>query len=196
MRLPKVIYLTGAPASGKSTASRKLQDVVPDLVVFEYGARLTEMIAKRRPDVGSQDDLRSRSALVVTKEDVEELDRRLIEFVDENRQVRNVLIDLHPVTKEWYGFRITAFSDAMLRQVNPSEIWVLFASATATIDRIERALGGRPTPTSLQAEFHTQLQASVAATYGILSGAAVYFFDSEQPQSDYVTEMARRLDKT
>ena len=44
--MPKVIYLTGAPASGKSSTTRMLADRVPGLRVWEYGARLTEHVPK------------------------------------------------------------------------------------------------------------------------------------------------------
>lgn len=194
--MPKVIYLTGAPASGKSSASRALQASISDLAVFEYGARLTEMVSSRKNGIASQDDLRSKSALVVTKDDVDALDQVLIEFVRDNRSARHVLIDSHPVTKERYGFRITAFSEPMLKALNPSEIWVLFASAAETIARIEKASGGRPRPTPFEADLHTMLQASVAATYGVFNGSAVYLFDTGKAQDVYLAEMAARLSGT
>lgn len=191
--MPKVIYLTGAPASGKSTASRALQAQISDLAVFEYGARLTEMISGRQGGIASQDDLRAQSALVVAKADVDELDQILINFVRDNRSSRHVLIDSHPVTKERYGFRITAFSEPMLKALNPTEIWVLFTSAAETIARIEQSSGGRPTPTAFEADLHTQLQASVAATYGVLNGSAVYLFDTGKSREAYIREMVTRL---
>jgi adenylate kinase len=64
--MPKVVYLTGAPASGKSSTTRILRDRVPGLLVWEYGARLTEHVNGLVGSRLTQDDLRSRSAGVVT----------------------------------------------------------------------------------------------------------------------------------
>ena len=40
--MAKVIYLTGAPASGKSSTTRLLKERLADLEIWEYGAQLTE----------------------------------------------------------------------------------------------------------------------------------------------------------
>ena len=192
----KVVYLTGAPASGKSTVTRELQKRIPGLDVFEYGAKLAEMISSRGEGISSHDDLRSKSAVVVTKADIDALDEILIDYVRKNRERRHVIIDSHPVTKESYGFRVTAFSQVALKALNPTEIWVLFASAIETINRIQKASGGRPKPTEFEADLHTQLQASVAATYGVLTGSPVYLFDTGKSQESYISPMIRRLSAT
>lgn len=70
----KVIYLTGAPASGKSSTTRLLATAESTLLVWEYGARLTEYVRARSADVAGQDDLRKHSAAIVTAADVEEVD--------------------------------------------------------------------------------------------------------------------------
>ena len=98
--MPKVVYVTGAPAAGKSSTVRLLTDQMENVVVWEYGARLTEHVSARSSDVTGQDDLRAKSAGVVTPADVEEVDRSLLQFVEENRSHRSILIDSHPVTKE------------------------------------------------------------------------------------------------
>jgi adenylate kinase len=93
--MPKVVYLTGAPAAGKSSTTRLLTERVPGLLVWEYGARLTEHITARSSGVAHQDDLRTRSAGVVTPEDVTEVDRALVAFVTEHRNSRPIVIDSH-----------------------------------------------------------------------------------------------------
>src|SRR5829696_682665 len=108
--MPKVIYLTGAPAPGKSSTTRLLAERVPELLIWEYGARLTEHMIGRSAGVTHQGDLRTRSAGVVTPEDITEVDRALVAFVAEHRESRSIVIDSHAVTKEEYGYRITPFS--------------------------------------------------------------------------------------
>ncbi len=191
--MPKVVYLTGAPASGKSSTTRILRDRVPGLLVWEYGARLTEHVNSRADGGFTQDDLRARSAGVVTPQDVEEVDHALIEFVAEHRSSQHVLIDSHPVTKEAYGYRITPFSLSRFVHLAPDEIWVLFACPDETRRRIAADDGGRPMVTEEEARMHTAMQASVAATYGMSLGRPVYLFDTAGPREELVTRLAGRL---
>jgi adenylate kinase len=191
--MPKVIYLTGAPASGKSSTTRILAERMPALQVWEYGARLTEHVRTRVDGVASQDELRRRSAGIVMPADVDEVDDALIAFVGEHRGRSNVLIDSHPVTKEEYGYRITPFSLARFAQLAPDEIWVLYASPEETRRRIGADAGGRPMVSVEEARTHTALQSSVAATYGMSLGRPVYLFDTAADRAGLVDRLAARL---
>jgi adenylate kinase len=191
--MPKIVYLTGAPASGKSSTTRLLSERVPDLLIWEYGARLTEHVKRRVEGAITQNDLRAQSAGVVSPGDVEEVDHALIAFVAENRASQNIMIDSHPVTKEAYGYRITPFSLERFGQLAPDEIWVLFASPSETRRRIAADDGGRPMVSEEEARTHTALQASVAATYGMSLGRPVYLFDTAGPRDDLVARLAERL---
>lgn len=179
----KVIYLTGAPAAGKSTASAMLAETLPEILLFEYGAELTNLVRTKGATAISQDDLREWSSLFVTPEDVQALVDHLLEVVDVNRSSKNIIIDSHPVIKEGYGFRATTFSKDQICELRPSEIWVLYADPEVTVERIRAVpAGGRPEVTLEQARMHTAMQSSVALTYGVLVGAPVYFFDLNRPQ--------------
>ena len=191
--MPKVIYLTGAPAAGKSSTARLLADHLPELLVWEYGARLTEHVMARSPEVASQDDLRACSAGLVTPEDVSEVDRLLLSFVNDHRSDRDVLIDSHPVTKESYGYRITPFSLEQFVRLAPDEIWVLYASPEETRRRIAADSGGRPMVTEEEARMHTAQQTSVAATYGIAVGCPVYLFDTGTSHEELVARLIGRF---
>ncbi|WP_166657245.1 ATP-binding protein [Azorhizobium sp. AG788] len=191
--MAKVIYLTGAPAAGKSSTVARLREVEPSIQIFEYGAMLTEMVKERFADIRGQEDIRTHSALLIRPEDIVEMDRRLLAFVDEHRGRRTVLIDSHAVTKESYGFRITAFSTAQIRELNPDEIWVFFASPQETRRRISEAPGGRPLISEEEARMHTTIQASVAATYGIMAPSPVYLFDTEQDHDTLISQLQERL---
>lgn len=188
----KTIYLTGAPAAGKSTTAHLLRERVPALKVWEYGAELTRHAADRA-GVSGQHDLRRLSGQVITPEDVVSVDRELLKFVQLNRAASPIVVDSHPVTKEEYGFRITAFSHEQIKALDPDEIWVLFTSPTVAVDRINSAPDGRPLVDAEQARFHTTLQASVAASYGIITGKPVYLFDSNIDQHQLVRQLAARL---
>lgn len=191
--MPKIIYLTGAPAAGKSSTTRELLGKAPDLLIWEYGAKLTEHCAARDGTLKDQRELRARSAGVVTPEDVAAVDEQLLRFVNEWRGRRNVIVDSHPVTKEEWGYRITPFSLKQFADLSPNEIWVLFASPEETRRRIEVDDGGRPMVSKEEARMHTMLQASVAATYGMSIRCPVYMFDTAAPRDLLVDRLLGRL---
>jgi adenylate kinase len=192
-KMPKVVYVTGAPAAGKSSTPRLLTEQVPGILHWEYGARLTELLQARSSEIKTQGDVRARSAGVVTPADIAHLDDRLLAFVDENRGRRPVLIDSHPVTKEEYGYRVTAFSLAQIQRLAPDEIWVFMANPEETRRRIESDAGGRPQVSLENARFHTTLQASIAAAYGVLSNATVYVFDTTNSREQLIERLRKRL---
>lgn len=191
--MPKVIYFTGAPAAGKSSTSKELSARVPNLRVWEYGARLTAHCAARDASIVDQRQLRSRSAGIVTPEDVAAVDDQLLSFVTEWRGKSNVIIDSHPVTKESWGYRITPFSLGQFATLAPDEVWVLFASPEETRRRIKADDGGRPLITEEEARMHTMMQASVAATYGMSTRCPVYMFDTAVPREQLIEQLVGRL---
>jgi adenylate kinase len=189
----KTIYLTGAPATGKSSTVHRLQSKVQPLEVWEYGARLTTYIQARGSTLRDQADLRARSAGVITPTDVQVVDGQLLGFVAEKRGASHVIIDTHPVTKEDYGFRVTAFSLEQIQRLNPDEIWVLYTAPEVALDRIGKDAQGRPKISLEEARMHTLVQSSVAATYGVATGRPVYLFDTDRPQEVVVEQLAKRL---
>lgn len=187
--MPSVIYLTGAPASGKSTLSQALRARFSELEVFAYSEQLRAMISSRTGSALEEDDIRRQSASIITREDILALDARLIEIVRTERDRRPILIDSHAVTKETYGYRVTGFSVEQIRALNPDVIVCLFTSSEVMIERIARDAMGRPTVSDFEASFHREIQASVATQYGILLGKPVYFIDSSIP----LQQLAQRV---
>jgi adenylate kinase len=190
----EVVYLTGAPAAGKSTVSRALQERVSPLVIFEYGERLTQYLSHQDESL-TQDQIRARSARVVRPEDVEAVDRELLDFVAAERTRSHVLVDSHAVTKESYGFRITAFHIDGIRRLAPTRICMLYTPPEVAMRRIEEDAAGRPTISTWEAQFHTDLQASVAATYAVGLGVPMYLIDSSSPLDSVVAQLARHFDR-
>lgn len=188
-----VIYLTGAPATGKSTLAGNLLQLCPDLLVFSYSEQLREHLsAKSGAAQVSEDDIRRESSQIVTPQDIEDLDQKLVDLVRDARSTRPVLIDSHPVTKEGYGFRITGFSTERLLQLSPDVIVCLYASSDVIVKRIATSSRGRPAVTEGEASFHTQLQACVASQYGIILGKPVYLMDSAASEADLARLVAAK----
>lgn len=194
MSTTKVIYLTGAPATGKSTLSRALARRIPDLRVFAYSEELRKLLQRKSggPSL-TEDDIRKQSARVVTAEDVVQLDQELVELVIRERGHRSVLIDSHPVTKEHYGFRVTGFDVSTIQRLNPDVLVCLYASAEVTRARIHSDAMGRPLPTAFESDMHTHLQAAVATQYGVITGKPVYLFDSSCSQEQLSDAVMKQL---
>ncbi|MDR6332338.1 adenylate kinase [Xanthobacter flavus] len=170
-----------------------LKQQVADLDVWEYGARLTSYLQKQGRSIGSQEDLRSLSAKVALPSDITALDDELLEWTKTRRLHGHVAIDSHPVTKEQYGFRVTAFSAERFKKLGPDEIWLFYVSPEVTLERIATASGGRPAITIEEARIHSAAQASVACTFAIAVGCPVYMFDTDVPQEELVGILASRL---
>lgn len=189
----EVIYLTGAPAAGKSSVSAGLLKAVPSLSVWEYGQRLTAHLKARHGGDLDQAELRERSGALSTPEDIVSVDTQLIDFVQERRERGHVLIDSHQVTKERYGFRVTAYSLERFRLLAPTKIWMLYTTPEIAVARIKANAQGRPDISIEEARFHSQLQASVAVTYGMALGVPVHLFDADRPVWELCAELAACL---
>ncbi len=175
-----VVYLTSAPAAGKSSVSQQLKEVISPIEVFNYGEELALYLASKAGAPLSQDELRRQSAKVITPENVEAVDPILLKRVEELRSTTIFGIDTHAVTKESYGFRVTPSSLKRFGDLRPTKIVVLYASHEVTIARIGAAPGGRPMITPFESGFHSALQASVAISYGTSLGIPVYFLDGDR----------------
>jgi adenylate kinase len=175
-----VVYLTGAPACGKTTLAKQLQTHVQPLQVYHYSALLTEHINKTRSLDLDERDLKMQSGSVITLEAVQTVDDLLIKAVQERRKSSHILIDSHAVTKEDYGYRITSFSYDKLLALQPSLMCMLYVEASETIRRITKSSGGRPMVTAFQADYHTFLQSQVAIAYSLSLGQPLYVFDATE----------------
>jgi len=192
-RSKPVIYLTGAPASGKTTLAHALAAAIPELRVFNYGQELTQFLQRKGRNVKSQEALRSMSAGVASKEDIDELDLELLSLVDRERLDRPILIDSHPVTKEDYGFRVTPFTLERFGRLRPTEIIVLYTEPNVTLARISQDPEGRPMVTNFESSMHTGLQGTVAICYAMAYGTPIHFLNSARPVDSLASWVVSRF---
>ena len=174
----KVIYLTGAPATGKSSLTKIIKRELPDSIIFEYGKELTNLINEESKSSFKQENIRNLSSKIITYELINKLDQFLINLVKEVRETTHIIIDSHPVTKEKYGFRVSAFSIDLLHKLSPTDIFVLYAENKEILNRIQKDASGRPLISEFDAGIHTQLQNIVALNYALQLGVPIHFFDS------------------
>ena len=180
----RVIYLTGAPATGKSTLCANLQQRAASLLLLSYSAMLRDHVRQRDgADIGAA-EIREQSSRVITREDVMAVDAKLIDEVKAKRSTHDILIDSHPVTKESFGFRVTPFTAEQVKALAPDAIVCLYADPEALHGRIRQAPDGRPIPSIFELELHVQVQAAVATQYSVETGRSCYLIDSGVDPAD------------
>jgi adenylate kinase len=106
----KVVLITGAAGTGKSTLVQSLLQCARPFMRIDYGRLLLEHRAKRAGIPMSYDELRRDSAMVITPADVFGVDEWVIGQLPAWRLETNILIDSHAVTKEAFGYRVTPYS--------------------------------------------------------------------------------------
>ncbi|NIE82529.1 MULTISPECIES: ATP-binding protein [unclassified Burkholderia] len=174
----RVIYLTGAPATGKSSICDAVSRRNTGVRVFSYSSMLRETVSSRTSTLLDAQQIRQNSAAVVTRDDVAATDERLIVEVEAARRTSHVVIDSHPVTKEIYGFRITGFTIEHLHVLKPDVIVCTYTSPEELERRIRSTSEGRVLPSFYDLDMHVKLQASVAIQYGLILGRPSYFLDT------------------
>ena len=188
----KIVYLTGPPASGKSTLGSALAQSVHPLMWLSYSRMLSEHLAARGRNV-THDRLRSESSSIISADDINAVDASMIQLIEENKWSTHIIIDSHAVSRERYGYRATLFDLDKLRRLAISFVVCLYAPPEVICQRIVDNHDGRPLITLYEADFHTYLQAEVALNYGLICQVPVYFLDSQLPVEDLVQEVRRRL---
>jgi adenylate kinase len=189
-----VVYLTGPPASGKSTVTKLLRQRIAQLDTWDYGERLRSHVERRAGASVTYDQVRGESARIITAADVAETDENLLQWVEENRAKTHLLVDSHAVTKESFGYRATAFTEQHLKRLNPTLLICLYVPPTVAVERISANAEGRRPVTEFEAGFHAGLQGAVAITYGITTGRPVYFIDGSVAVDMVVEEIKRRIE--
>lgn len=184
-----VIYLTGSPASGKSTLCGELEASVANLHAYSYSKLLRDHVNQGSDEHIDELEIRQHSARVITRDDVDAVDRWLIDEVQARRKERHLVIDSHPVTKEVYGFRVTPFTVEQLRLLNPDVIVCLYVSPEETKNRITKDAAGRPLPSDFEIGLHAELQATLAMQYALLLGKPCYLLDSSVTRDGLVANL-------
>jgi adenylate kinase len=180
----KIIYLTGAPATGKSTLTDDLVEQSNQIAVFTYSKELAR-VTSARVGLVTQNDMREQSAKLITREDVEVVDLELVRLARQFKEQNGYLvIDSHPVTIERFGFRVTPFTKEILQQVAPDVIICLYADAETLSARIKADAAGRPLPPTTELDRHVNLQCQIASIYAIETGASLYFLDATKSREE------------
>jgi adenylate kinase len=173
----KVILLTGAPASGKTTLGMLLERHVKPLFFLSYGRLLLSHKRITNPRITYQ-EMRFRSADIITPRDINAVDKLVLERVNELRNESNVVIDSHPVTKESFGFRSASFSRSLIEDLDLDAIVVLQAEPKELVRRINCSTEARMKMNSHEIQLHQCFQGFLALVYGLLCQCPVFIVET------------------
>lgn len=173
-----LVYLTGTPASGKTTLCLALAAAMPALQVLEYSELLADHLAKKHARSVAHEELRRSSSAIITQEDVELVDEHLLQLSAELRARAPVIVASHPATRESYGFRAVMFSAAQLQRLRPTAVCMLIATAEEVNARVRASPEGRPLDGEKQTQTHIDIQIAIATTYAFSAAVPLYFIES------------------
>jgi adenylate kinase len=172
-----IIYLTGSPATGKTTLAERLSNQITNLLHFRFGRVLTDLIQNNHEI--TQQALRTATSHVSTPELVNLVNEKAISTCEQHRKSESVIIDTHAVTTENTGFRITPMSFEQIGRLKPDIFVCLTAQPTVRQARVRAASNGRPSLTEEQLRTQGLLQESLVVTYSAAIGRPAYFMRNE-----------------
>jgi len=183
-----VVYLTGAPATGKTSVAEYLRDV-HKARIFSYGRALSEHAALRG---ATHEELRQHSSKIVTAEVVADLDASLPMLLAEWRQHQPVIIDSHAVTSESWGLRALPYGIESLRAVGITRIICLIADGETLLARIRSSPGGRRPEDAWKLDQLNNTQLALAAAYAHTLAIGASAIDARAPLEEVCRAVASR----
>jgi adenylate kinase len=178
----KLIYLTGAPSSGKKATCDQMA-VDKSVRIFSFGKEMLRRLNTKRPQI-TMNDMRTSTLDYVDPDDIKEIDKKMRDFCSESTEYGPVIINSLHVNRERYGLSISPFEPLDLSRLGVSEIWVFSASNLETARRAkERILAGGGSeafvPKEFEIERHAAAVMALALNYAALAGVRLRVFDSD-----------------
>lgn len=179
--MAEVIYLTGIPGTGKTTVGRELESASDGRIVhFPYSERLA---LKAR---ATHDELRAKSATLITREMVHDTDQELVELVSGRDPQVSVVLDSHAVTYETYGLRVIPFTPQRLVELGLTAVVCLTASPELIVSRVATEPAGRPLQPLAKVGQALTTQTAVAVNYSVQLGVPLHVVDTDRPQQEVI----------
>jgi adenylate kinase len=188
----KVVLLTGAPGTGKSTLRRSLEPHIEGLQHFDYG----ELLLRYKELQGtliSYSELREQSSSVISSTDVMNTDKWVVAEIDRLRVTSDVIIDSHALTREEYGFRAIPYSASQLEAIKFDAVLALRCDPEVLIARVAADRGGRrELSVELAREIQT-LQEALCLHYAVACGCTAFIIDTTEQSPAEVKDVAIKI---
>ena len=190
-----MIYLTGVPGSGKTTATSYLESIFDHLKVIRYGEVIQEKLEARNEGL-EYSELRNLSSSVVSETDLVEVDQVVYNRVQELRLDNDVIIESHGVTREDYGFRVTPFKSSVdFLQLSIHCVVYISSNSDMILERVAKDGGGRKVVNFDQLELNKRTQESLALIYASSSGCPLYIIENNDSYTSFIDRLKLTFSK-
>lgn len=189
VRIVERIYLTGVPASGKSTFCERLRTQVPKVETFSYSEVLLRQIQKRSTLTHS--DISSGNLNLVSHEDISNADNELATAIE--RAKGPVIVDSHAVNGNNGRWRISPFKRPILARCGFTRIILLKIPHEEYLARVSSFTRGRPTMNEYEFTQMDRYQEAVAVSMSVTLGASCYIYHLDGDVQSVVAEWVERL---
>jgi adenylate kinase len=183
-----LVYLTGAPATGKTSVADYLRTTY-GARPFSYGQELRDHASLRGI---SHEELRDQSSKVVTAKLIAELDASLPTLLAGWREEGPVVIDSHAVTSETWGLRALPYNADALSAIGITHIICLIADGETLLERIRATPEGRRADDPWKLEQLNNTQLALAAAYTHTLGIGLFAIDARASREDVCRGVASR----
>jgi len=189
----KVIYLTGSPATGKTSLCHALKAEIEKLEIVSYYKLVKEYYSEKYGFEFEHEEMRRVSSQKITPDDIYNIDEWMISRLEFLRQSANIIIDSHAVTREAYGFRAVPFRTELLLRMKLDFIVSLYASPDIICKRINDNPEGRIVTSKEEISVHIGLQNALALSYSTTADCHIYFLNSQQPMDALIKWFRERV---
>jgi len=188
----KVVVVTGAPGSGKSTvvdgALKKLKELGVSYELKNYGDEMLELMRERH-GIKDRDDMRN-----VPAASYREIQREAARRIAKAAEKKPVLVDTHCLIKKPEGY-YPGLPVWVLEELKPEVIIIVESEAKEIAGRRAKDTSRKRDKEVLEeVEEHQQLNRAVAMAYATISGAAIRVIHNRDKRlNDAVEEMVSAL---
>lgn len=179
----KLLYLTGMPASGKTTITDTISELDSSIQIIRYSDEIKKFYFHKAGIEYTTSQLREASSQLITPNDIGDVDQHVLEKIQSSTASR-IVLESHALTFEPYGYRATPFSLSVLNLINPSIIVCLYSEATVIRNRTIQIQQGRQFRSVEDISVGQYLQMSLALQYAVQTNTAAYFIDTNQMKTE------------